>query len=212
MQATAPSLLPVKGSSRIPPKKRTLIIPDEVETFNQMNNIDNIEDLSEVSSPDGFSFKKPECSVLFYRIFYEEGDITPYMESIEVNQHLHVKLHHKGSKVPLPGWFNSMNRCKMTSVGMLQNFVSHMHNIAADWPHHILAEIQKNIYFKPQGRSPYSPELLRFALMQRYTSSQAYTMILGLSWGLCVCVCACACVCCSPVLVVAPASAVVREE
>ena len=150
-----------------------------METFNQMNNIDNIEDLSEVSSPDGFSFKKRECSVLFYRIFCEEGDITPYMKSIEVNQHLHVKLYHKGRKVPLPGWFNIMNRCKMTSVGMLQNFISHMHhNIAADWPHHILAEIQKNIYFKPQGRSPYSPELLRFALMQRYTSSQAYTMLL----------------------------------
>ena len=70
------------------------------------------------------------------------------MESIEVNQHLHAKLHHKVSKVPLPGWFNSMNRCKKTSVGMLQNFVSHMHNIAADWPHNILAGIQKNIYLK----------------------------------------------------------------
>ena len=125
LQATAPSLLPVPSSSRKPPKKRTLIIPDEVETFNQMNNIDNIEDLSEVSSP-------VECSVLFYRICYEEGEITPYMESIEVNQHLHVKLHRKGSKVPLPGWSNSRNRCKMASVGMLQNFVSHMHNIAAD--------------------------------------------------------------------------------
>ena len=51
-----------------------------------------------------------------------------------------------------------------------------MHNITAEWPH-ILVEIKRNIYFKTQGRLPYSPELLRFALMQRYTSSQAYTML-----------------------------------
>ena len=102
-------------------------------TFNQTNNINSIGDLSEKSSPDGFTFKKLECSVLFYRTCYEEGDISPYLKSIEVNQDLHAKLHPKGSKVPLSAWFNSMHRCKMTSVGMLQNFVSHMHNIATSY-------------------------------------------------------------------------------
>ena len=108
--------------------------------------------LNETSSQDGFIFKKLEDRVLFYRIFYEDGDITPYLESIEVDQDLHVKLHRKSSQVPLPAWFNTMNRSKMTSVGILQNFVTHMENINAEWPRHILAEIQKNAYLKPQGR------------------------------------------------------------
>ena len=144
LKTTIPPLLPALCSSRKPPRERALLFLIKWRLLTR-NNINNIEDLSETSSPDGFIFKKHECSELFYRIFYA---------------------------VPLPAWFN---RCK--SVGMLQNFVSGMHNIAAEWPPHILAEIKKNIYFKPMGRSPYSPKLLKFALMQRNMSSQAYTIL-----------------------------------
>ena len=93
LQATAPSLLPPPNSSRKLPWEPALIIPDEVETFILMNNINKIEDLSETSSPHGFTFTNLEYTALFYRIVYEEGDITPYLDSIEVSQDLHVKLH-----------------------------------------------------------------------------------------------------------------------
>ena len=66
LQATDPSLL--QNSSRKPLRERALIIPDEMETSNLMNSINKIEDLNEASSPDGYTFKNLEYSVLFYRI------------------------------------------------------------------------------------------------------------------------------------------------
>ena len=38
----------------------------------------------------------------------------------------------------------------------------------------ILDEIHSIKYYKPKGRKPYSSEVLRFSLLQRYTSMQAY--------------------------------------
>ena len=66
----------------------------------------------------------------------------------------------------------------MTSVSTLQNFVSYMHNVAEEIPTTILDEIKGTVYYKPPGRPTYSPEVLRFSLMQRYTSRQAYSLLL----------------------------------
>ena len=41
----------------------------------------------------------------------------------------------------------------------------------------ILDEIHSIQYYKPKGRKPYSSEVLRFALLQRYTSKQAYIQL-----------------------------------
>ena len=156
--STAPSLLPAPRKIRKPPKERVSSIPDEIENFYEIDNIKSFEMLGETA--DGFSFKKFPDRVLFYRIFYEE-DPTPYLESIEVDQDLHVKLHYKSCRVPLPAWFRNLNRCRMTSISMLQNFVIHMHNVANEWPYRVLEEIHKIMYFKQQGRPspPYSPEV-----------------------------------------------------
>ena len=35
-------------------------------------------------------------------------------------------------------------------------------------------EIHSTKYYKPKGRKPYSSEVLRFSLLQRYTSKQPY--------------------------------------
>ena len=42
----------------------------------------------------------------------------------------------------------------------------------------VLSELNKLSYYKPQGHPTYSNELMRFALMQRYTSRQAYSLLL----------------------------------
>ena len=114
--------------------------------------------------------------VLYHRLFFGEEN-TPYIESISIDTDLHVKLHHKGNPIPLPEWFRKCT-CKLTSASMLENLVSHMHNVVEEMPRNVLSKINKLSYYKPQGRPSYSNELLRFALMQRYTSKQAYSLLL----------------------------------
>ena len=73
-----PSLLPKSTASRNPPSKRDISIPDEINKY-ELDNITNLEILNELSAPAGFSFKKFDDYVLFYRIFYEESNATPFI-------------------------------------------------------------------------------------------------------------------------------------
>ena len=50
--------------------------------------------------------------------------------------------------------------------------------IVSEISHDLLEEMKNIQYLKPKGRPPYSSRLIRFALMQRYTSRQAYSQIL----------------------------------
>ena len=86
-----------------------------------------------------------------------------------LSKDLRVKLYYKGIAIPLPTWFKDINRYKTTNVSILENFFSYMHNVAEKIPTTILDEIKRVVCCKPQGRPIYSPEVLRFSLMQRYT-------------------------------------------
>ena len=130
-----------------------------MKDVNGQDQIKNINDLSEKICPDGFIFQKFDQYILYYRIFYDDADDTPYLESIKVDINLHVKLHYKGCHIPLPPWFKAA-QCRMTSASMIPNFVKHMKNIGEEFPRKVLSEIHKIMYFKPQGRPPYSPEVL----------------------------------------------------
>ena len=44
-------------------------------------------------------------------------------------------------------------------------------------PTTILNEIKRVVYYKPEGRPTYSPDVLRFSLVQRYTSRQTYSLL-----------------------------------
>ena len=61
---------------------------------------------------------------------------------------------------------------------MLENFVNHMENLVEAMPRNILSVLNKLQFYQPQGRPGYANEMLRYALMQRYTSRQAYSMLL----------------------------------
>ena len=78
-----------------------------MKDVNGQDQIKNINDLSEKICPDGFIFQKFDQYILYYRIFYDDADDTPYLESIKVDINLHVKLHYKGCHIPLPPWFKS---------------------------------------------------------------------------------------------------------
>ena len=61
---------------------------------------------------------------------------------------------------------------------MLENFPSYINNRASEMPQDILQEMKKIQYMKPEGRPPYTSTLIRFALMQRYTSRQSYSLLI----------------------------------
>ena len=84
----------------------------------------------------------------------------------------------KGNPVPLPKWFRKGSVCKLTSASMLVKFVSYMHEVAEKVSKSMLPELYKLSLYKPQGHPIYSYEIIRFSLMHRYTSKQAYTLLL----------------------------------
>ena len=61
---------------------------------------------------------------------------------------------------------------------MLENFPSYINNRASEMPQDILQEMKKIQYMKPKGRPPYTSTLIRFTLMQRYTSRQSYSFLI----------------------------------
>ena len=61
---------------------------------------------------------------------------------------------------------------------MLENFPQYMKNVVEEHPNSILQELQKRQYYKPKGRHSFSVELIRYALLLRYTSHQAYKLLL----------------------------------
>ena len=64
-------------------------------------------------------------------------------------------------------------------VGQLENIPAYIVNRVSEMLQEILREMQKNQYIKVKGRPPYSSDLIRFALMQRYTSRQSYKFLLN---------------------------------
>ena len=75
--------------------------------------------LHESNSPNGFF--KDESLFLYNRLFFVES--APFIESIIVNNTLHVKLHYKSCSLPLPHWFRTINNFKLTSLSILNNLV-----------------------------------------------------------------------------------------
>ena len=100
----------------------------------------------------------------------------PFVETaIQVDSNMHVKLFHEGNPVPQPEWFRKNNNtdCKLTSRGMLVNFVSY---VKASVKPSLLDELQKIRNMQPKGRPPFSAEVMRFALDVFATPPRQHTM------------------------------------
>ena len=173
-----PSLCPTSITTRKKPTDRNPPLPDEMKAFVERDRISDFTGLIKCTAPVGFSYEKFDDYVLYYKIVFGSKDEAPYTDSIKVDRNLHVKLHHKNSAVPLPSWFRDAG-CKMTRLSMLENFAAYIGNIANTIPTKILDEMKEKVYYNVKGRGNYSFEVIRFALMQRYTSRQAYSLLLN---------------------------------
>lgn len=173
-----PSLLPNISALRNPPKIRN-IQPDQKQEFFSKDLIHSIEDIDPVKHcPPGFEFKKCSSSILFYRtVFDEETEFPTVSECIRIDNNLHVQLQYNGKFLPLPKWFVQGRNAKLTHFSMLENFPSYIANEAESHPLPILEELLKRAQYKPKGRPPYSAEVIRYSLLLRYTSPQAYKLL-----------------------------------
>ena len=78
-------------------------------------------------------------------------------------------MSYEGSHVPLPEWFRQGHSCKLQVLACSKTSRQIIRVFEMSHP------IQ---YVKSKGRPPYSSKLIRFALMQRYTSRQSYKLLL----------------------------------
>ena len=171
-----PSTLHVPSLPRPPPTNRS-VQPDERPAFEDLDKIKSFDSLSEENCPPGFSFKKHKDKVVFYNLHFDYVTSVPTIfESIVVDQSMHVTLCYKGNHVPLPEFFRG-SRFKLDRYSILENFPAYIRSKANE-VNSVLEEINEIKHFKPQGRPPYSASTIRWALLLRHTSPQAYRMLL----------------------------------
>ena len=86
---TQTSFLPTHQTIRSLPRKRSF--PDELSAFQQRA---------------GFQFKELDnCALDFHLVFDKEAKLAKILESIRVDDDLHVQLQYNGMPLPLPQWF-----------------------------------------------------------------------------------------------------------
>ena len=128
-----------------------------------------------------YQLQKDENQATFYKLEpHSIISIPQVSETIVVDKMLHVKLFSFASPIPLPEWFRKGSDCCLKKKSMLENFPSYIRNFIdmKKLPDDILSELELIRYKKPVDRPKYSVNMLRYALLLRYTSVQAYKLLL----------------------------------
>ena len=100
------------------------------------------------------------------------------LECIRVNKELHVQLQFSGNPLPLPYWCVRGTNAKLSRFGMLINLAPCIRNLSEQNPYSLIEELESRRNCKPGGHPPFSSEMIRYALLLRYTSLQSYKLLL----------------------------------
>ena len=171
-----PADFPEIQELRKPPKIRS-ILPDQLKEFSDIDKIRTHEEIDPIKHcPQGYEGKKKDSSIVFYRTIFDEITGFPTISAaILIDNQLHVKLQCDGLPVPLPKWFTKARNAKLDKFSMLSNFPAYLSNHADEHPSGIMDELRRRQNY---SRAPFSPELIRYSLLLRYTSPQAYCVLL----------------------------------
>ena len=173
------SLLPSQTTGRVAPKDRSTL-EDEHSKFCNTDRISNFE-VNKSLCPAGYQLKKDENEAIFYKIEPHSVLSVPQVsETTVVDKMLHVKLFSVASPIPLPEWFWKGSDCCLRKKSMLENFPSYIRNFVEvkKLPDYILSELELIQYKKPVDKPKYSVNMLRYALLLRFTSVQSYKLLL----------------------------------
>ena len=151
----------VQAPVRKPPMNRS-VKEDEIQHFMKEDLCSHIYNFTEKHCPPGFSFNKLEESVVYYRLDFRNG-IMKVKDLICISIDLKVTLSYEGMLIPLPEWLRTSKSCKITRVSQLLNLPSYIQNRLDELPpSEILDEVRSLTFLKPQGRPPYSPNVIRY--------------------------------------------------
>ena len=173
-----PSTIPTPEVPRKAPKLR-VYQEDQMKKFLENDVISCFEDIDEQHSPRGYQFMKRDDCVIYYKLVFDEITSFPKVfASIRIDTYFHVQLQCNGNPLPLPLWFIQGTNAKLRRFSALDNFPKEFENAAANDPYQLIDELEKRRNYNPKGRPPYSNALIRYALLLRYTSLQAYKLLL----------------------------------
>ena len=142
-----------------------------------MDKISSMNCLTHECCPAGFLYRKHRDKVVYYNMQFDYVTSIPQVfESIVVDEKLHVNLSYKGKHIPLPNFLRN-NHCVLNKFSILENLPAYI-RAKANESNSVLDELSDIKYFSPQGRPTYSASIIRWALLLRHTSPQAYRMLL----------------------------------
>ena len=159
-----PSSLQISAVPRKAAKVR-IFQNDEIEEFKKQDIIHNFQDLSERNAPRGYQCEKNENFIIFYHIVSNQTTGFPQIEeAIKIDKNLNVQLQFCGCSVPLPQWFTKSKTAQLNSCSTLENFSSYLRSFK-DKQNQLLVEMSNQQHYKATGRSPYSSQLIRLAML-----------------------------------------------
>ena len=170
------SLLPTLVKPRKEPFKR-VYQEDQLAKFRQSDIIKDFKQIDESMLKDlgsEFTFVKHEDYVLFYKIIFNYLGVPQVAECIRINSDLRIQLFYKGVPIRLPTWFRQGRDSKLTFRSILQNFPAHIKQ-ETEKQSDISDELQQLKYKKCPI---YSANLIRYALILRYTSLPSYKLLM----------------------------------
>ena len=121
-----PSSLPTQQTICSLPQKRSF--PDELSTFQKPDLIRTFKDLNKSIAPAaGLEFKELDnCLFYFHLVFNDETKFLKILESIKVNDDLHLQLQYNDMSLPLPQWFVQGHNATLKKVSYLENFPAYI--------------------------------------------------------------------------------------
>ena len=122
---------------------------------------------------NNFQVDVSDNSVTAYRVEISFG-IASIKECIHVDSNLNIKLSYEGSPIPLPSYIAKAQGARLASLDMLTNLPVYCKNAEEICETDVIKELIKLQYYNPQGRPPYSADVLRFSLIMWYASNSAY--------------------------------------
>ena len=170
----SPEVAHMKAPVSVPrrsPRKR-LFQEDEYSKFLEADIIRSFSDIDDKLTPSGWSISKFEEHLVFFKLTTNALSVPEVTSCIRVDNDLHVKLFYKGAPVPLPEWFRKGRDCKLTRRSMLQNLPNYI-ELEGEQTSSIFEELRK---LQHQKKPKFSMDVIRYALLLRYTSLQSYRL------------------------------------
>ena len=110
----------------------------------------------------------------FYLVFDDETKFAKILESIKVDDDLHVQLQYNGMPLPLPQWFVQGHNAGNTKKSNLENFPAYIQNKATNNYNEHLNELNQRNFYKLHGRPQYSVSMIWYALHLHYFPRNTY--------------------------------------